>query len=234
MTTFRPGATRAVQQLSVVMLGAAAAAAVYAFPHAVAVRAALGLPFLLVGQGYLLSCAIFVRGQVEPSARLTLSLAFSFASMIVVGLALDVVGVAITTKALTVALVGVGFVAAVVGLVRDPRDPARGGARAALRPEVVRWTLGLGIGITIFAIALVLLARPLPNTTVAGYTQLWALRAADGSITVGVRSAHGGPQTYRVVVKAASSAGTSFTVTLQPGQTRIRWRRSWAVRSNVR
>ncbi|MGA2013584.1 MAG: DUF1616 domain-containing protein [Solirubrobacteraceae bacterium] len=218
---------------SIVALGAAAGVLEWAVPGAVVLRTLLGLPFLLIGQGYLVSRAVFPGDALAPSVRLLVSLAFSIAAIIIVALALAVIGVAITPAALTVALVVAAAAAGAAGSRRPPTpapvepgvSPERDGGpdrdrRVARRPGpgTVRWLAGLAVAAAIVAGALFALARPLPNSTVAGYTRLWALRDRAGAITVGVASAQHATVSYRVLASAPGGGRAAFTVRLAPGE----------------
>ena len=61
-----------IDLLGVVVLGGLTTLAVLAAPHVVALRAALGVPFLLLGPGYALTSALYGRESLETSMRLVL------------------------------------------------------------------------------------------------------------------------------------------------------------------
>lgn len=203
--------------LSVALLGTLGAAAVYIIPHATPVHVVLSLPFLLVGQGYLLTAAVLGGESLTGSARLMLSLAFSIAAIVLVALALDVLGFAITTKSLADSLAVAAWLAAAVATRRDVGAVSDVPDRELRRGHTAAWSIGLGLIAVCFTIALVLLAHPLSNTAIASYTQLWARRAPSGTITVGISSAELQPRTYRVVATGATGSRSAFTVALKPG-----------------
>jgi hypothetical protein len=120
----------------------------------------------------------------------------------------------------------VTLVAVAIAVVRQPLG-------AAARREIYagdlarsRWLWSALIAVAAFTILLVALSRPLPNTGVAGYTELWALRAQGGNVSVGVKSAEHSRATYRVVANAASGKVVSVTFTLVPGR---RWTQVLAI-----
>jgi uncharacterized membrane protein len=203
--------------LAVVLVGGLTTLVLFAAPHVVALRASLGLPFLLLGPGYALTSALFVREHAETSLRLPLTLALSIAAMVLVGLALDAAGIALTARALDVALLVVASAACGVATVRrrsetttESLQPAR-----ALRSPWVWSTAAL---VAVFAVLLAVLARPLPDNTFAAYTQLSALRSGADGVSVAVKSAEHRFTTYDLDVRAASGLVIRRTFALAPGQ----------------
>lgn len=84
--------------LVIVAVGLIPAAMTFWLPLLTSARAVVGLPFLLAGQGYVLTRARFCADTLSRSARLTLSLAFSGALIMVV--ALNAAGASITARSL--------------------------------------------------------------------------------------------------------------------------------------
>jgi uncharacterized membrane protein len=206
--------------MAVLIIGCAAAAAVIAFPHVPALRTAVGVPFLLFGQGYAVMSALFARELPEPSVRVMLALALSVATIIAVGLVLAAADIPLTGSALVTSLLVVTFVAVAIAVIRQPLDAAPRRRISASDVARSRWLWSALVAGAVFALLLVALSRPLPNTRVAGYTELWALRAAGGKVIVGVKSAEHSRAAYRVVARGASGKVVSVTVTLAPGQQR--------------
>jgi Protein of unknown function (DUF1616) len=206
--------------MAVLIAGCVATVADIAFPHLTVVRTVVGVPFLLYGQGYALMRALFARRDLpELSARVMLALALSLASIVVVGLALGAADVPLTGSALVISLLVVTFIAVAVSVIRDPF-----GSVPELNMRVgeiarSRWLWSMLIACATFILLLVVLSRPLPNKAVAGYTDLWALRAAGGDITVGVQNEQQSRAAYRVVASGVSSGKrVSVEFTLSPGR----------------
>jgi uncharacterized membrane protein len=215
--------------LPVVLLGALTTLAVVALPHLVALRATLGLPFLLLGPGYALTRALFGGERLEASMQVLLALALSIATIVLVGLALNAAQIALTARSLAVAVLIVTAVACVVTAVRDrdlPETTSVASSRSLRSPSrVLRspWLWSVITLIAVFAGLLALLARPLPDRAFAGYTQLSALRSRAGGVRVQVQSEEHLRTTYRLDVTTASGRSVSRTLTLAPGQ---RWERT--------
>jgi uncharacterized membrane protein len=203
--------------LTVVLVGGLTTLALYATPHFAALRAVLGLPFLLLGPGYALTSALFAHEQSETSVRLVLTLALSIAAMVLVGVALDAAGIALTARALDLALLAVATAACGVAAVRRrsaPTTESREPARALRSP----WLWSTAALVAVFAVLVAVLARPLPDKTFAAYTQLSALRSGAGGVSVAVKSAEHRFTTYELDVRAASGLVIRRTFVLAPGQ----------------
>jgi uncharacterized membrane protein len=204
--------------IAILLAGSTAAAAVVLLPGVPALRAAVGVPFLLFGQGYAVMSALFARELPEPSVRVLLALTLSVATIIAVGLVLGAADVPLTGPALVTGVLVVTYVAVAVAVIRQPLEAAPWRKLHAGDVARSRWLWSALIAVAAFALLLVALSRPLPNTRVAGYTELWALRAAGGNVTVGVKSAERSRATYRVVARAASGKTVSMTFTVAPGK----------------
>ncbi|MGO9957307.1 MAG: DUF1616 domain-containing protein [Solirubrobacteraceae bacterium] len=196
----------------------AAVAAVVTLPHMQALRTAVGVPFLLFGQGYAVMSALFARELPEPSVRVLLAFTLSVATIIAVSLVLAAAGVPLTGPALVVGLLLVAFVAVVVGTIRQPIDAVSQGRISVGNVARSRWLWSSLVAVGAFVVLLIALSRALPNTSVAGYTTLWALRGPSGDVTVGVASAEHSRAAYRVVASAASGKIVSVTIKLAPGR----------------
>jgi len=66
-------------------------------------------------------------------------------------------------------------------------------------------------------VLLAILARPLPNDRIAGYTALSGLRAGGGAIAVAVRSEELRPVAYRLVVSPAGGPPETRRFSVSPG-----------------
>lgn len=202
--------------LAVIVVGELATIALFAAPHATALRAALGLPFLIVGPGYALMSALYAREPPEPAMRVLLTIALSIVVIILVGLALNAARIALTGRALVVALLVVTAGACFVAAARRPEtaDPGSMSPARALRSP---WLWSTSVLLAVFVALLVALARPLPDTTYAGYTQLSGLRAGT-NVSVAVKSAQHARTRYRLDVRAASGRVVARSFALAPGQ----------------
>ncbi len=202
--------------LAIVLAGGLATIALFAAPHVVALRAALGLPFLTLGPGYALMSALYAQEPPEPATRLLLTLALSIVATILVGLALNAARIALTGRALMVGLFVVAAAACFVAVVRRPdtADPVSISPARALRSP---WLWSTTVLLAVFGTLLVALARPLPDTTYAGYTQLSGLRSGT-SVSVAVKSAEHVRTRYDLDVRAASGQVVARKFTLAPGQ----------------
>jgi hypothetical protein len=202
--------------LAVVLVGDLATISLFAAPHVVALRATLGLPFVILGPGYALMSALYAREPPEPATRLTLTLALSIVTMVLVGLALNAARIALTGRAFVLALLVVAAAACIVASVRRRGvvDAISISPAVALRSP---WLWSTTILLAVFAGLLVMVARPLPDPTYAGYTQLSGLR--DGAnVRIAVKSAEHLRRTYHLEALAASGRVVKRTFTLTPGQ----------------
>jgi hypothetical protein len=201
----------------VTVLGCATVAAV-AVSHSTVLRSVFGLPFLLFGQGYVLTRALWPEDFPGISARLCLALAFSITETIGASLLLDILSIRFTGASSAVAALIVTAAASVVAIRRQPVMPKPSNPDRSWRvPGVRPWLASLALALVIVAAALAVLARPLPNDTVAGYTQLWALRGSNQTITVGLQSAELRTEHFRVVAHAPGGSSVAFTGSLAPG-----------------
>jgi len=216
-----------LDMLAVLVLGAAALVILRAVPSATALRTALGLPFMLLGVGYVATCAIYTRERPDGAAALLFSLVFSVAIIVVTALALYAVGIAFTGSAILSAELVVTVALAVVAVARRSRSGTGARLTAAWRDRA-SMTLAAAclVPIAVFAGLIVALSRPLANTHVAGYSALSAVRGAGASVDVEVSSSQLKTMTYRIEVRPARGPTTSSTFTLRPGQ---RWTRSVAI-----
>jgi uncharacterized membrane protein len=213
MNAAQPRAVRA-DLLAVLALGALATIATFAAPHAIAVRAVFGLPFLALAPGYALACALYAREPPEPTMRLLLSLGLSVAAIVLAGLVLNAARIALTAHALVLAQLAVTALACLLAAVRGG-PPPRAGAAPATGVLHSPWLASTAVLVVVFAALLVALARPLPDSSYAGYTQLSGTRAG-ADVKVQVTSAEHRRTAYRLEVSAASGVTVTRALTLAP------------------
>lgn len=200
-------------------LAAACCVAVLAVPELTGARIVLGVPFVLLAPGYALICAVFANALPEMPLRLLLALALSFALSIAEALALNAAGISLTADSFVLALGAVTVLCAAVAAVRRVRSNApRARVSAVRHPGTLGWALSILVAVLVFAGLVGVLREPLPNRHVAGYSQLWALRAGPSLVNVGVKSAEQRSTRYRVEARASGRPLQSEMVTLRPGQ----------------
>jgi|GEM_PF-2595521 uncharacterized membrane protein len=208
-----------IDLLVVLLLGALATISLYAAPHAVALRATFGLPFLVLGPGYALTCALYARDDTpEPAMRVLLSLALSVSAIVLTGLVLNAVRIALTGHALILALLVVTASACLVAAARSD-STLHTGAPSLSKAVRSPWLLSTTLLLAVFGVLLALLARPLPDPSYAGYTQLSGLRAGP-NVRVAVTSAEHRRTSYYLQASAASGLAVFRAFTLAPEQ---RW-----------
>lgn len=202
--------------LAVVLVGGLATIALFTAPHVVALRATFGLPFLLLGPGYALMSALYAREPPEPAMRVLLTVALSVVAMVLVGLALNAARIALTGHALVIALLVVTAAACLVAAVRrrEVPDTVAISASVTLRSP---WLWSTSVLLAVFVGLLLVLARPLPDRTYAGYTQLSGLRSGT-NVSVAVKSAEHVRTKYRLDVVTASGRVVARGFALAPGQ----------------
>ena len=220
MTRVRTGAGRHTDLALVLAAGIVTCLAVNLIPDATAVRAVFAIPFLLLGVGYLIMVAAFGNDLPDGSLQVLLVPALSIAGVILMALGLDVAKFPLNARAFAdAALVLAGVTAAIAGLRRRgqevslPRLPVRAAARS-------RWTWSLLLAAAVFAALLIVLARPLPDSHIAGYTALSSLRGPGSSVRVEVQSAETRTVAYRLAVLPDSGPAQTRSFTLKPGE---RW-----------
>ena len=203
--------------LAVLLLGAVTCALVNYAPGEVALRAVFGLPFLLVGIGYVVMSAMFGDELPEGSMQLMLVPALSVASLILIALALDVSQIGLGRRAIADTALGVALVAVTITAWRRRRGFV-GGPQIRLGALArSRWTWSVLVAAAVFAGLLVVLARPLPNDRIAGYTALTSLRGPGSSVDVGVQSEEVRSDSYRLEVTPAGGPPQTRFFTLPPG-----------------
>ena len=202
---------------AVLVLGVALCLVVNLAPGLTAVRTVLGLPFLLAGVGYVMMAALYGDELPEGSMQLMLVPALSVSALILLALLLHVSRLGIDARSFADAALILVAIAAVVASVRRRSgrfEPTPVAVGAALRS---RWTWSVLVVAAVFAVLLAILARPLPDDQIAGYTALSSLRAGGGAIAVAVRSEELHTVAYRLVVTPAGGRARTRVFTLAPG-----------------
>lgn len=178
-------------------------------------------PLALFFPGYAIVAASFAPRRVEPlKLLLLLSLALSLATLTLGALVLNYApgGVRPLSWALLLLLVILNG-CRVAALRRAPGTTA---PRWRLpRPSRADGGLLLG-GLGLAVAALVLASSALPAREAVGYTQLWALPAANGSaIQVGVASGEQDPTAYRLLIGVGDRPRFGRDLVLEPGEARV-------------
>lgn len=220
----RPWLGASVDLLAVLVIGAAALLALYQWPSITPLRAALGLPFLLFGVGYAATCAIYGPDRLDGSATIRLALTLSIAITVLTALTLYAANVKFTGRALLIAELATSAVMCAVARVRRQGDRGAIGRRFNWRNVVTSRLAWASLApVAVFAGLIVLLSRPLPDSHVAGYSALWAVRAGSGSVEIGVSNSQLQAIRYRVEVIPSAGRRTTRSLTLSPGE---QWRHS--------
>jgi hypothetical protein len=183
----------------------------------VVLRAPAALALVLTLPGYALTAAIFPPAQLRASERVLLSIAMSIVATIAGALALEVLGVRLTTAPWMALLAALAVVAAAAAV-------ARGHARSLTLPRVgLRRPelLALAGAVLLLGGAAALGLSPLgaPKGT-QGATSLWILPHGGGAAEVGVISDELRTTRYSVEVTmtVAGQPTTRFgPITLAPG-----------------
>jgi uncharacterized membrane protein len=212
----------------VIVLALAACVFAALLPSSLALlRAPLALPLVLALPGYALLSIIFPPGRLRPAELGVLSMAVSIAVTIITGLALDLLGVALS------AAPWMGLLAAITVLAA-----ARASVLGHLRPLPVAGVVrlrALDAGALVAALILLIGAATLGFTPLAppkstpGTSALWLLPAPGGrpAACVGVINEELRTTTYTVHVAVAGMPAQRFgPITLAAGAS---WRRTLAV-----
>jgi hypothetical protein len=190
-----------------------AGAALLVLPLPVLLRAALGLPLVLVAPGWLVSATIFPDRALDPVVRGLLAVGLSIAIAILTGLLLAALGLRLGEASFTTMAAGETAAAALAA--------ERSGAQ--LRVPRIAWT-GTGLlvaaAVAVSAVALAT-ARTTPTAkphTIKPYTALWAEREPGQTVRVGVISGELTPTRYRLDVLGGKLRLTRLRLDLRPGQ----------------
>ncbi len=177
--------------LAVLILGAAALVVLELWPSAVALRSVLGLPFLLLGVGYVAINEIYGRERPDGAATILLTLALSLAIIVLTALGMYATSIAFTGRAFLLAELVVTAALAAVAVARRHSRGRRARAQLRLarrRPKLAWRSDGMKLAasclvpMAVLAGLIVALSRPLPNAHVAGYGARWAVRGAGNTV----------------------------------------------------
>jgi Protein of unknown function (DUF1616) len=172
------------------------------------VRTATLLPLFLVVPGYALAAALFMPGEISRELRAVLSVAFSFAVLVLGGVVVQLV-IGLNRPVWATLITCVTAVAAVVALLRRDVTPMPADW-AKSRPRLPRFGLA-SLAVVLAAMAIAGWAIAIATEGVhrqqdrAHFASLW-LVPTDTSLTpppvgIGVRTHQGGPADYRVTVR---------------------------------
>jgi hypothetical protein len=182
-----------------------------------AVALAFAAPLALFLPGYAIAAAAFARRPLGPAMLLVLSLALSLATLALGALLLDYLPGGIRPLPWALLLVAVVLGGCRVAALRRPGGAAVAGRRLP-RPGPAEAGLLLG-GLALAVAAIALAAIALPAREAVGYTQLWALPEAGGSVVrVGVASEEQDPAAYRLLVAFDGRPALSRELSLRPGE----------------
>lgn len=202
--------------LAVILCGAAATLFVLVAPGVQLGRVVFGLPFVLVAQGHAAVVAGFGARRPDGALHLMLAIALSIAIAILVALALYGLTLPINPTTVIVLELVVALTTCAIAAARRKSAPPRVVWPRALARSPFVWS-GLIVAAAV-ATGIAYLSRPLPNSTIAGYTTLSAVRAQPGEVRIGVVSAEVMKTAYQVQVLSAGKTLNSQTVELAPGQ----------------
>jgi uncharacterized membrane protein len=181
----------------------------------VVLRAPAALALVLALPGYALTAAIFPPAQLRASERVLLSIAMSIVATIAGALALEVLGVRLTTAPWMALLAALAVVAAAAAVGRGHARSLTLPRVGLRRPEL----LALAGAVLLLGGAAALGLSPLgaPKGT-QGATSLWILPHGGGAAEVGVISDELRTTRYSVEVTVAGQPTTRFgPITLASG-----------------
>jgi hypothetical protein len=186
-------------------------------------RIALGLPVVLLGQGYVALAALFDDSELESGLRVMLVLALSLSIGVLGVLALYAVGAPIRDRpvaAMELVIIVAFAAAALYRRVRRHRQ-----APVWIRPSAAHIVPLAAVSIIALAVVagILVLSRPIPDSHVAGYAYVGAVRGAHGEIALDVRNEQTVSGRFTVVATAGARKFGLSTFTLGAGGT---WRRT--------
>jgi uncharacterized membrane protein len=190
-----------------------------------ALRAGLGLPFVLFLPGYALSAALLPDGRMGLVERLALSLGLSVAVAAIGGLLLNLVPSGLTASSWRFLLLGVTLVASGYAFWRRQHDRIPGpgalvtqiSVREAALLSSAALLIGLALGLGATGV------NPLGRSARADtpFTQLWAIPSQNGQQTVvhlGLHNYEGKRIAYRVTLETDNRVLAEWPqVTLEDG-----------------
>jgi uncharacterized protein DUF1616 len=200
------------------LLWVAAAVAAVLLDAPTAVRAALGVPLVLLLPGFALVSA-FLPAGAPAMQRLVLAVSSSIALVIGTALALAAAGADLDQTSWIAALGGVTAALLVVAIVRwRPAEAPRRRPHVTVRQAVVS-VLAVTAAVVVTAYAVDISRRPAePTASARPYTLLWIDPSQQEGLRIGLTSGELAPTTYRVeVVEDGQTTGTWAGITLEPG-----------------
>jgi hypothetical protein len=210
---------------AIVAAGLVCLVVVVAIPGAVVVRTVTGLPFMLFGVGYCVMRAVLGPRRSDVATSAVLSIALSIAAAIVIGLVLYAAGIAFDARSV---IAGDVLIAAGAAGVAARRSGARTWPSRSATPAVPgrEWLWGLLVAAAVFAAAVLYLARPLTDGSVAGYTALAAFRSGAGEIAVEVDNERNQRAALQLRITGSALTVAPRAISLAPGG---RWQGQIAV-----
>jgi hypothetical protein len=181
-------------------------------------RVVLGLPVIVLGQGYVAQAALFADAELDPGFRVMLMLALSLCLGVLGVLAVYAVGAPIDQHSVAIMEVVVMAGFAIPAVARRRRGRASLPAwlrrsRAAL-PAIA----SAALVVAVIAVGIVLLSRPIANPAVDGYVDLGAVRSAAGEVEVDIRNEQPVAGTFTLSATGSVTGAWQHTVMLGPGQ----------------
>jgi hypothetical protein len=147
-------------------------------------RVVLGLPVILLGQGWVAQAALFADAELDPALRMMLVVALSLSLGVLGVLAVYAVGAPIDQRSVAIMelVVMLGFAVAAI----SRRAHRRVSLAAWVPPEAVQALLAATLVASVIAVGIVLVSRPIANSAVDGFVDLGAVRSSPGQIAVDI------------------------------------------------
>ena len=208
-TVFLLGLLTAVAAVLVLFLG----------PEFAVMRAAVGIPFVLLLPGQAVMLYVDPDGRLGGLESFALSIATSISLVALLGMALAVSPWQLTAEGMVVAIACATLLMLVFSRVRAVRQPPK--IPNAARRSLVQRMPAAALGVLGCAIAVLLLSVPIPSSSNgAGTVQLWALPEA-GSIRMGANNVDAKSRQYTLTIQQAGRPISEQQLDLPPGSSRI-------------
>ncbi len=209
------------RRIQLVVAAALICAAVVLRVPLTAVRAVFAVPLCLVLPGYAITRALFPRQPLGGPQAMMLTLALSFATLVIGAVILDVLPGGLRRNSWVALLLVVVLGAAAVATLRRPQLPRP--RRWAIRLRVSE-ALALTLALVLAGGAFALSRIPLKAPHAVGYTELWMFTGVQGSspaVRIGVSSAEQRTTAFRLVIQKANSKPfvVARRLVLKPGGT---------------
>lgn len=218
MNTARP---RLAQWDILVFLALAAGAAVATFIGlGRPARVVLGLPVIVLGQGYVAQAALFADAELDAGLRAMLVVALSLCLGVLGVLAVYAVGAPIDQRSVAVmeVVVMTGFATAAF-VRRAPHGHSASPPWLRLSRAGIVPVSSAALIVIVIAAGIVLLSRPIANPAIDGYVAFGAVRSAPSQIAVDIRNDQTVAATFTVAASGAVTGTWKHTVRLGPAQT---------------